>query len=187
KPQNLLFQNATVWTGEEQGILENTDVLVKNGKIAEIGSNLNARGARVIDATGKHLTAGIIDEHSHIAASAINEAGHNSSAEVNMEDVIDPNDINIYRNLGGGVTTMQLLHGSANPIGGQSAILKMKWGRSAEEMLLDNAPEFIKFALGENVKQANWDSHSRFPQTRMGVEQVFVDNFTRAREYKALK
>src|SRR5690606_24643219 len=122
-----------------------------------------------------------------IAASAINEAGHNSSAEVSMEDVVDPDDINIYRNLGGGVTTMQLLHGSANPIGGRSAILKMKWGRSADEMILDNSPKFIKFALGENVKQANWDSNSRFPQTRMGVEQVFIDNFTRALEYKNLK
>lgn len=185
--EDLLFRNATVWTGEDVGILENTDVLLKDGKIAAIGKDLNARGAKVIDATGKHLTAGIIDEHSHIAASAINEAGHNSSAEVNMQDVIDPNDINIYRNLGGGVTTMQLLHGSANPIGGQSAILKMKWGRSADEMLLNDSPKFIKFALGENVKQANWDSYSRFPQTRMGVEQVFVDNFTRAQEYKERK
>ena len=187
KQEDILFKNATVWTGEEAGILENTDVLLKNGKIAAIGKDLSARGVRVIDATGKHLTAGIIDEHSHIAASAINEAGHNSSAEVRMEDVVDPDDINIYRNLGGGVTTMQLLHGSANPIGGQSAILKMKWGRSADEMILDNSPKFIKFALVENVKQANWDSNSRFPQTRMGVEQVFVDNFTRALEYKKLK
>lgn len=185
--EDILFKNATVWTGEEAGILENTDVLLKNGKIAAVGKDLSARGARVIDATGKHLTAGIIDEHSHIAASAINEAGHNSSAEVRMEDVVDPDDINIYRNLGGGVTTMQLLHGSANPIGGQSAILKMKWGRSADEMIIDNSPKFIKFALGENVKQANWDSNSRFPQTRMGVEQVFIDNFTRALEYKNLK
>src|SRR5690606_9585251 len=175
KPQNLLFQNATVWTGEEQGILENTDVLVKNGKITAIGTNLNPGGAQIIDATGKHLTAGIIDEHSHIAASAINEAGHNSSAEVNMEDVVDPYDIGIYRNLAGGVTTMQLLHGSANTIGGQSAIIKMKWGQTADDMINDNSPKFIKFALGENVKQANWDSQSRFPQTRMGVEQVFVD------------
>ncbi|HET8753645.1 MAG TPA: amidohydrolase family protein [Salinimicrobium sp.] len=185
--EDLLFRNATVWTNEEAGIVENTDVLVKDGKIAAIGKDLNARGARIIDATGKHLTTGIIDEHSHNAASAINEAGHNSSAEVRMEDVVDPNDINIYRNLAGGVTTMQLLHGSANPIGGQSAILKMKWGHSPEELIIDNSPKFIKFALGENVKQANWDSRSRFPQTRMGVEQVFVDHFTRAREYEELK
>ncbi|WP_424494475.1 amidohydrolase family protein [Salinimicrobium sp. GXAS 041] len=187
KQENILFRNATVWTSEDAGVLENTDVLVKNGKIAQVGKNLNARNAKVIDATGKHLTAGIIDEHSHIAASSVNEAGHNSSAEVSMEDVVDPDDIGIYRNLGGGVTTMQLLHGSANPIGGRSAILKMKWGSSPEEMIIDNSPKYIKFALGENVKQANWDSQSRFPQTRMGVEQVFVDYFTRAKEYEKKK
>lgn len=187
KQENILFKNATVWTSEDAGILDNTDVLVKNGKIVQVGKNLNAGNARVIDATGKHLTAGIIDEHSHIAASSVNEAGHNSSAEVSMEDVVDPDDIGIYRNLGGGVTTMQLLHGSANPIGGRSAILKMKWGSSPEEMIIDNSPKYIKFALGENVKQANWDSQSRFPQTRMGVEQVFVDYFTRAKEYEKKK
>ncbi len=185
--ENILFRNATVWTNGEEGILKNTDVLVKNGKISRIGNNINAGNAREIDATGKHLTSGIIDEHSHIAASAINEAGHNSSAEVTMEDVIDPTDINIYRNLAGGVTTIQLLHGSANPIGGRSAILRLKWGAAAEEMLLKDAPKFIKFALGENVKQSNWGSRSRFPQTRMGVEQVFTDYFTRAREYEAKK
>lgn len=185
--EDLLFKNATVWTSEADGILKNTDVLVHKGKIAAIGKSLSARGARVIDATGRHLTAGIIDEHSHNAASAINESGQNSSAEVSMEDVINPNDINIYRNLAGGVTTMQLLHGSANPIGGRSAILKMKWGKSPEELIIKNSPKFIKFALGENVKQANWNSHSRFPQTRMGVEQVYVDNFTRAQEYQKRK
>ena len=185
--ETLLFKNATVWTNEDAGILENTDVLVRGGKIVEVGQNLNSRRARVIDATGKHLTPGIIDEHSHIAASAINESGSNSSAEVRMEDVVDPDDVNIYRNLAGGVTTMQLLHGSANPIGGQSAILKMKWGGSADDLILDNSPQFIKFALGENVKQSNWDSFSRFPQTRMGVEQVYIDYFTRAKEYQARK
>jgi len=186
KQENVLFKNATVWTSEEEGILENTDVLVKNGEIVKIGGGLNAGGARVIDATGKYLTAGIIDEHSHLAASDINEAGHNSSAEVSMEDVIDPADIGIYRDLAGGVTTIQLLHGSANPIGGRSAILKLKWGASAEEMIFEQAPPFIKFALGENVKQSNW-SGNRFPQTRMGVEQVFIDYFSQARAYEAKK
>lgn len=185
--ENVLFQNATVWTSEDEGVLENTDVLVKNGEIVRIGQDLNAGGARVIDATGKHLTAGIVDEHSHIAASDINEAGHNSSAEVQMEDVVDPTDIDIYRNLAGGVTTIQLLHGSANPIGGQSAILKLKWGESAEDMIFEQAPPFIKFALGENVKQSNWGSNVRFPQTRMGVEQVFTDYFSRARAYESQK
>ncbi len=186
KQENVLFKNATVWTSEDEGILENTDVLVKNGEIVRIGHDLNAGGARVINATGKHLTAGIIDEHSHIAASDINEAGHNSSAEVSMEDVVDPTDIGIYRDLAGGVTTIQLLHGSANPIGGRSAILKLKWGESASDLIFQQAPPFIKFALGENVKQSNW-SGNRFPQTRMGVEQVFIDYFSQARAYETKK
>lgn len=187
KQEHLLFKNATVWTGESEGILLNTDVLIKKGKIVKIGKNLRAGSATVVDATGKHLTAGVIDEHSHIAGLAINEAGHNSSAEVKMEDVVNPKDMNIYRNLGGGVTTVQLLHGSANPIGGRSAILKLKWGENADNMIYDNSPKFIKFALGENVKQSNWQSFSRFPQTRMGVEQVFVDYFQRAKEYDTQK
>ena len=185
--EHILFKNATVWTSEAAGIMENTDVLVKNGKIAKIGKDLSAGGARVIDATGKHLTAGIIDEHSHIAALAINEAGQNSSAEVKMEDVVDPEDKGIYHALAGGVTSLQLLHGSANPIGGRSAILKLKWGESANNMIYSNSPKFIKFALGENVKQSNWQSFSRFPQTRMGVEQVFTNYFQRAKEYELQK
>jgi imidazolonepropionase-like amidohydrolase len=187
KQENILFKNATVWTNTKDGILENTDVLIANGKISKVGKNLSAGNARVIDATGKHLTSGVIDEHSHIAASAINESGHNSTAEVTMEDVVDPSDINIYRNLAGGVTVVQLLHGSANPIGGRSAILKLKWGAPAEEMIFKEAPKFIKFALGENVKQSNRGSTSRFPQSRMGVEQVFIDYFTRARLYEQEK
>ncbi|NHF61167.1 amidohydrolase family protein [Flavobacteriaceae bacterium TP-CH-4] len=187
KAENTLFKNATVWTSEAAGVLENTDVLVKNGKIAKIGKDLNAGGAKVIDAAGKHLTAGIIDEHSHIAALAINEAGQNSSAEVRMEEVVDNEDKGIYHALAGGVTSLQLLHGSANPIGGQSAIMKLKWGESAENMIYDNSPKFIKFALGENVKQSNWNSFSRFPQTRMGVEQVFMNYFQRAKEYETRK
>jgi len=187
KQETILFKNATVWTNEKEGILENTDVLIKNGKIAKIGKNLSDSNAKVIDATGKHLTSGIVDEHSHIAAAAINEAGHNSSAEVTIEDVINPDDINIYRNLAGGVTSIQILHGSANPIGGRSAIIKLKWGESADNLLNKNAPKFIKFALGENVKQSNWQSFSRFPQTRMGVEQLYMDYFTRAAAYDAKK
>ena len=185
--EDILFKNATVWTSEDAGVLYNTDVLVRKGKIAKIGQNLSPGSAKVIDATGKHLTAGIIDEHSHIAAVAINEGGHNSSAEVRMSDVFNPEDIDIYRDLAGGVTTVQLLHGSANPIGGQSAIFKLKWGRPGSEMLYSDMPKFIKFALGENVKQANWQSYDRFPQTRMGVEQLYVDYFQRAREYQSLK
>lgn len=187
KQETLLFKNATVWTNESEGILEETDVLVKNGKIAKIGKDLSDSSAKVIDATGKHLTSGIIDEHSHIAASSINEGGQNSSAEVSIEDVIDEEDIDIYRNLAGGVTTIQILHGSANPIGGRSAIIKLKWGENADDLIYDNSPKFIKFALGENVKQSNWSSYERFPQTRMGVEQLYIDYFSRAKAYDDLK
>jgi imidazolonepropionase-like amidohydrolase len=187
KSETLLFKNATVWTNEKDGILENTDLLIKNGKISKIGKNLSDKNATVIDATGKHITAGIIDEHSHIAAASINEGGQNSSAEVTIEDVIDDEDINIYRNLAGGVTSIQILHGSANPIGGRSAIIKLKWGESAEDLIYDNSPKFIKFALGENVKQSRMSRNERFPQSRMGVEQVFVDYFTRAKAYDDAK
>lgn len=189
KQQTILIKNATIWTSEADGVLENTDILLKDGKIAQIGKNLSARRATVIDGTGKYVTAGIIDEHSHIGTSAVNESGHNSTAEVTIEDVVNPNDINIYRNLSGGVTSIQILHGSANPIGGRSAIIKLKWGENADAMIYNNTPKFIKFALGENVKQSNWGDNNtiRFPQTRMGTEQVFVDYFQRAKEYDALK
>ncbi len=187
--QTILFKNATVWTNEKEGILKHTDILIKNGKIAKMGRHLSDKDAILIDATDKHLTSGIIDEHSHIAAASINEAGHNSSAEVSIADNINAEDINIYRNLAGGVTISQILHGSANPIGGRAALLKLRWGETADNLLYKNASKFIKFALGENVKQSNWGSNQtiRFPQTRMGVEQVYMDYFQRAKEYDALK
>lgn len=186
KQETVLIKNATVWTNEKEGILQNTDVVLKNGKIAKVGKNLSESGARVIDGTGKHLTAGIIDEHSHIALQGVNEGTQAVTAEVRMMDVVNHEDPNIYRQLAGGVTTSQLLHGSANPIGGQSAIIKLRWGKSPEELFVENADGFIKFALGENVKHSNRaPSHNvRFPQTRMGVEQVYVDAFQRAKEYK---
>jgi len=188
KQQNTLFKNATVWTGEDDGILEETDVLIINGKISKIGKDLSSAGANVIDATGKHLTAGIIDEHTHIGMTGGgNESGQNSSAEVTVEDIVDPEAIGIYRNLAGGVTAMQILHGSANPIGGRSALVKLKWGEDADGLLINNRPKFIKFALGENVKHSNWQSFNRFPQTRMGVEQLFVNYFNRAKEYDIKK
>lgn len=187
KAETLLFKNATVWTNESEGVLENTDVLIKNGKIAKIGKDLSDRSAKVIDAKSKHITAGIIDEHSHIGAASINEGGHNSSAEVTIEDVLDDEDIDIYRNLAGGVTSIQILHGSANPIGGRSAVIKLKWGESADNYIYDNTPKFIKFALGENVKQSRSRTNSRFPQSRMGVEQVFIDYFSRAKAYDDAK
>ena len=192
KQEIVHFKNATVWTSEKAGILSETDVIVEGGKIKKIGKNLaTPANARIIDATGKHLTAGIIDEHSHICLQGgVNEGTQASSAEVRMGDVINADDINMYRQLAGGVTAAQLLHGSANPIGGQSAMVKFRWGVLPEEMKVKDAPGFIKFALGENVKQANWGDQTviRFPQTRMGVEQVYEDYFTRAKEYaKAMK
>lgn len=187
KAESVLFRNATVWTNESDGILQNTDVLLVGGRISAIGKNIDVnRNVRIIDATGKHLTAGIIDEHSHIAISrGVNEGTQASSAEVRIGDVVNSDDINIYRNLAGGVTACQLLHGSANPIGGQSALIKLRWGFEPEAMKIQGAKGYIKFALGENVKQANWgeDARVRFPQTRMGVEQVFADHFTRAQAY----
>lgn len=183
--ETILFRNATIWTLENEGTLTDTDVLVQNGKIAKIGTALAApSGARIVNAKGKHLTPGLVDEHSHIALFGVNEGSQSSSAEVRMKDAINPEDVNIYRQLAGGVTTSQLLHGSANAIGGQSAIIKLKWGETAETMWIPEA-KYIKFALGENVKQSNWGdvNRVRYPQTRMGVEQVYYDHFIRAREY----
>jgi imidazolonepropionase-like amidohydrolase len=191
KAGTVLFKNATVWTNEEEGILSNADVLIKDGKISKVGQKLSApAGAQVVDAEGMHLTSGVIDEHTHIGISrGVNEGTQASSAEVRIGDVIDSEDINIYRQLSGGVVAAQQLHGSANPIGGQSALIKFRWGMLPEDMKIKGADGFIKFALGENVKQSNWGDHNdvRFPQTRMGVEQVYMDYFTRAQEYEKKK
>lgn len=187
KQEDMLIKNATVWTSEKEGILENTDVLLKGGKIAAIGKNLSAGSAKVVDGTGKYLTAGIIDEHSHIAATGgINECSQSVTAEVRVADVIEPDDINIYRQLAGGVTSAHILHGSCNTIGGQTQLIKLRWGKDAEEMKFANWDGFIKFALGENVKRSFGQSNNRFPDTRMGVEQVLMDAFTRARDYEKL-
>lgn len=187
KPQQetMLIKNATVWTNEKEGIAQNTDVLLQNGKIAQVGKNLSApAGAKTIDGTGKHLTNGIFDEHSHIALFSINEV-QSVSAEVRQEDVVNSEDINIYRQLAGGVTSSQLLHGSADCIGGQSALIKLKWGENPNNLLIKGADGFIKFALGENVKQGNSaQMTTRFPATRMGVEQIYMDAFQRAVEYE---
>ena len=185
KQETVLLKNATVWTNEKEGILLNADVLLENGKIKAVGKGLSAGNAKVIDATGKHITAGIVDEHSHIAiAGGVNEGAQSSTSEVRIADVVNSEDVNIYRQLAGGVTTSHLLHGSANPIGGQSQLVKLRWGKSPEELKFGGNDGFIKFALGENVKQSNFGSGLRFPVTRMGVEQTFVDDFTRAKEYK---
>jgi len=187
KKESVVFRNATLWTCEN-GPIQEGDLWVKNGKIAGIGVDLSIPKGEVVqevDAKGKHISPGIIDEHSHIALSSVNEGTQASSAEVEEGSVIYPEDIDIYRQLSGGTIAAQLLHGSANPIGGQSALVKLRWGANGEGMKIENAPGFIKFALGENVKQSNWGDRAttRFPQTRMGVEQVYYDHFYRALEY----
>ncbi len=188
KMETILVKNATVWTNEKDGILPNTDVLLQDGKIARVGKNLSAAGARIVDGTGKHLTNGIFDEHSHIALLSVNEGAQSVTSEVRMEDVVNSEDVNIYRQLAGGVTSAQLLHGSANSIGGQSALIKLKWGETPDNLKITGADGFIKFALGENVTRKNFQmpgATPRYPISRMGVEQVMVDAFNRARAYEA--
>ncbi|MBU6341378.1 MAG: amidohydrolase family protein [Bacteroidetes bacterium] len=188
--QDFVVRNATVWTSESNPVLEKTDVWVKEGKINKIGSKLNVPGNTLeIDGSGKFLSAGIIDEHSHIAVSrGVNEFGQESSAEVRIGDVLDAEDIDIYRQLAGGVTSSHILHGSANPIGGQTQLIKLRWGYAPEDLKFQNWPGFIKFALGENVKQSNNGGEvKRYPRTRMGVEQTFVDYFNRAKTYGQIK
>ena len=183
----VLIRRATVWTGDS--VLPETDVLLSGGKIQAVGKGLNPpAGAAIIDAAGGALTAGIIDEHSHIAITGgVNEATEAITAEVRILDVIEPTDVNIYRHLAGGVTTVQLLHGSANPIGGQSACIRLRWGWPADSFVIPDAPPFNKFALGENVKQSNWgEAYTiRYPQSRMGVKEIMEDAFERARRYQA--
>src|SRR5690606_8078473 len=154
-------------------------------KIAGVGKNLSDNGARVIDGTGKHVTPGIIDEHSHIAAASINEGGQSVTSEVRIADNLNPEDINIYRQLSGGVTSSHILHGSANVIGGQTQLIKLRWGANAEDLKFTGWTGQIKFALGENVKRSSFTGgNNRYPDTRMGVEQVLVDAFSRAKDYQ---
>jgi imidazolonepropionase-like amidohydrolase len=181
---DLLIRNATVWTNEKDGRLANTDVLVKNGKISKVGKDLAAGDAQVIDGTGKWLAPGIIDEHSHIAAFSINEGAQSVTSEVRIADNLNPEDISIYRQLAGGVTSSHILHGSANTIGGQTQLIKLRWGVNDTALKFRNWDPFIKFALGENVKRTTSTNNNRFPDTRMGVEEVLMDAFTRARDYE---
>lgn len=185
--QNVHIKNATVWTADEEGTIENADILIRNGEFVEVGSGLSTpSGYTVIDAEGKHVTPGIIDEHSHIAISqGVNEGSEAIVAEVHIGDVVNPDDIHIYRSLAGGTTMAQLLHGSANPAGGKGQVIKLRWGADADLMKFDAAPATIKFALGENVKQSNWGSDYvvRYPQSRLGVETILRDGFQAALEY----
>ena len=187
----LLIRNATVLT-VTKGTLQNSDILVRSGKIAQVGQHLAApAGARVIDASGKYVMPGIIDPHSHAMSDATNEGSLSVTSMVRITDVLNPTDVAIYRALAGGVTTINVLHGSANTIGGQNAVVKLKWGRDVDQMLFPAAPPGIKFALGENVTRKNSTQIPglarpvRYPTTRMGQEEVIRDAFTRARDYKA--
>jgi N-acetylglucosamine-6-phosphate deacetylase len=191
--QNVLLTHLTVWTCGDAGVLKDAYVLIRDGKIAKVGNDDWYKTALVdvpvVDCTGKHLTPGLIDCHSHIATdSGINESGQAITAEVRIGDFVDPNDINIYRQLAGGTTAANILHGSANPIGGQNQVIKFRWGALPEEMKVKDAPPGIKFALGENVKQSNWDiaadRRTRYPQSRMGVDQIIRDEFQAAQDYK---
>lgn len=185
---SVLIKNATVLTAIK-GTLENADILVQNGKIARIGKNISApAGAKIIDATGKYVTPGIIDCHSHAMLDSINEGVYSVTSMVRTRDVLNASDIAIYRALAGGVTAANLLHGSANSIGGQNTTVKFKWGHPVEDYPIADAPPGIKFAMGENVKRstsfATPGTPQRYPRTRMGVIETMRDAFLRARDYK---
>lgn len=187
KTNDVLIRNATVLTAA-RGTLPNTDILIQNGRIARLGANLSApANAQVIDAAGKFVTPGIIDCHSHSMLDAINEFSFSVTSMTQMRDVLNPTDITIYRALAGGVTTANLLHGSANAIGGQNVVVKFKFGRPAEDFIFQGAPAGIKFALGENPKRTHFNpagQQARYPRTRMGVMETIRDAFLRARDYK---
>lgn len=191
--QTIVIRNATIMTvthGNVKG-----SVVVKDGKIADVGEKvLEPTGATIIDAAGQYVIPGIIDCHSHIAGDGgINEGSVSVSSMVDIQDIINPEDIAIYRALAGGVTTANILHGSANSIGGQTVVLKMRWGKDATGMIFEGAKPGIKFALGENVKRSGNPQggrgatavQARYPATRMGVEDVMREAFTEAKEYKA--
>ncbi len=188
KSELVFIHNVTIWTCGEQGVIRNGAVLIQNGKIAGVGKDLKApkiEDLTIIDGKGMHVTPGIIDCHSHIASDGgINESGQAITAEVRIGDFINANDMNLYRQLAGGVTSSNILHGSANPIGGQNQVIKLRWGMLDEEMKFAQAPQGIKFALGENVKRSRSPESTRYPRTRMGVEQIFMDEFRAAKSYE---
>ena len=184
----VAITNATIMTAAK-GTIQNGTVIIRDGKIAQVGQNLAVpAGAQVIDGTGKYITPGIIDAHSHSAGEAINEGTQSVTAEVRMEDVLRQDALGLYRELAGGTTTLNILHGSANTIGGQNAVVKVRWGLPVDSLKFEGAPPGIKFALGENVRQTNRTvlpgQSRRYPLSRMGVEELLRDSFTRAREYQ---
>lgn len=188
QPSTILINDATLWTCGPLGVLKGWDLLIEKGKIKQIAPDiaLPRGGALIINGVGKHITPGIIDAHSHTALLSVNEGSQSVTAETRIQDVLNADDIAIYRELAGGVTIIQALHGSANAIGGQNAILKLRWGYPPEGLLFKKAPPTIKFALGENVKQSNWGDkfRTRYPQTRMGVEQIIRDALLAAQTYR---
>jgi imidazolonepropionase-like amidohydrolase len=186
-PAVILIRNATILT-VSHGTIERGSILIKDGKIAEVGPSVNApKDAQVIDAAGQFVMPGIIDCHSHIAAESINEGSVSVSSMVNMAEILNPDDIDIYRDLAGGVTAANILHGSANSIGGQTLVIKLRWGQPAAKLPFEGALPGIKFALGENPKRSNFSlpgQPKRYPATRMGVEETIRGAFSEARDYK---
>ncbi|UCG60066.1 MAG: amidohydrolase family protein [Phycisphaerales bacterium] len=187
QPAVVFVQGATLHTCGLSGTIEDCDMIVRKGEISKIGRNLRApRNCVLVDARGKHVTPGIIDAHSHLATvGGVNEGAQACTAEVRIQDVIDSYDINIYRQLASGLTMTNILHGSANPIGGQNAVIKFRCGSPPAELIFEAAPPGLKFALGENVKRSNSSgSNTRYPNTRMGVEQILRDRFKAACDYR---
>ena len=181
QPAAVVVRNATVWSQGPLGQMENADLLVQAGKVVAVGPDLDApRGAMEIDATGKHVTPGLIDPHIHAGVSAVNESGFAIVPEVRMGDVVTHNNIWMYRQLAGGLTTAHIKHGSANPIGGENVFVKLRWGSLPEDLKLEGAPRTVKFALGENPKRRE----GRYPDTRMGTQEIIRDHFLAARDYE---
>ena len=181
------FVHATIWTCGPAGIIEDATLLIDGQRIVAVGPDVEIpTDCKVVDVRGMHITPGIIDCHSHMATDGgVNEATDAITCEVRIGDFVDANDVTIYRQLAGGVTASNILHGSANPIGGQNQVIKLRWGMTGEQLKFHEAPQGVKFALGENVKQSNWSSGGdRFPVSRMGVEQLFRDAFEAARDYQ---
>jgi len=187
-PDDILIEGGTVLT-ITNGIREGTDILVRDGTIAEIGPDLEAPdGVEVYDATDMYVMPGIIDAHSHIAVSSINEATNPVTAEVGVGDVLDPFEVELYRALAGGVTTSHVMHGSANPIGGQNETIKHRYGAAnPDDLRMEGAPRTIKFALGENPTRVHGEGNDIQPTTRMGVEQVIREALKQAERYAEAK
>lgn len=183
QPETVVVQNATIWTMGPQGVLEGADMIVTRGQVTEVGRNLSVPGnAVVIDANGKHVTPGMIDAHLHSGSDGVNEVGGSIVPEVRLGDVLNINNIWMYRQLAGGLTTAHVMHGSANPIGGQNQHVKMRWGSLSDDLKIDDAPRTVKFALGENPKRVG---SNRYPETRMGTMEIIADHFRMARDYES--